>query len=513
MIDKEEGRGVFSLPTIPLIFIIGAVFTRVFFWIYTDRVWEDALISLTPARNVWEGHGLTHHASEPRVHSFTSAFGELILIAGEYFRQGLNFMRLSSILAASISIALAYAIGQRLGFSIWAHALVLSYLAADHLQIFFGMSGMETQVAVAVLIANVYFFLAARYFYLGLVAGIAVITRPEFVFMLGPIGIGVILWDRRGVVPAIAGALLTATPWLAFATWYYGSPIPNTIYAKQALGQSGLAGIAQILDHLSSTWKNIAPFRQYWAAYQAPLPDGLLIAIVTILLMLFFLGAFEVAKRDKRMIAPVLGIILFFVYRSFFTISNYFMWYMPPYMAMVFLIAAAGIQAISATGLSHKILSAAVIIAYTIHLPFTLPLDRAVQQDIENQVRLPMAIRLNELMGPDDTAFMEPLGYTGWYARNKTIYDFPGLGSPIALAALKGPARGQGMPGVARELRPTFMVLRPNEWADIQKWLPDLAARYETVEHFRLKSPVSLKHWGLAYWVIDADYRILRLRN
>ena len=51
------------------IFIAIALTTRLVFWFYTGRVWEDALITITAARNVWEGFGLTHHASEPYVQS------------------------------------------------------------------------------------------------------------------------------------------------------------------------------------------------------------------------------------------------------------------------------------------------------------------------------------------------------------------------------------------------------------------------------------------------------------
>src|SRR6185295_11098804 len=83
-----------------LVFIGVAVATRVAFWAYTGRIWEDAIISLSPARNVWEGVGLTHHASEPRVHSFTSALGELVLIFGEAFGPGygLTAMRIATLL-------------------------------------------------------------------------------------------------------------------------------------------------------------------------------------------------------------------------------------------------------------------------------------------------------------------------------------------------------------------------------------------------------------------------------
>lgn len=66
---RWPGRSVitrFSLFSLP------AQATRLTFWFYTGRVWEDALVTITAARNVWEGFGLTHHASEPHVQSFTS---------------------------------------------------------------------------------------------------------------------------------------------------------------------------------------------------------------------------------------------------------------------------------------------------------------------------------------------------------------------------------------------------------------------------------------------------------
>ena len=54
-----------TAPPILLAFVALAVIVRVVFWAFTHRVWEDALITLTVARNAWEGYGLTHHASEP----------------------------------------------------------------------------------------------------------------------------------------------------------------------------------------------------------------------------------------------------------------------------------------------------------------------------------------------------------------------------------------------------------------------------------------------------------------
>jgi hypothetical protein len=37
------------------VFMVAAVASRLVFWLYTGRVWEDAMISLSAARNVWLG--------------------------------------------------------------------------------------------------------------------------------------------------------------------------------------------------------------------------------------------------------------------------------------------------------------------------------------------------------------------------------------------------------------------------------------------------------------------------
>ena len=214
-------------------FILLALATRLTFWFYTGRVWEDALITITAARNVWEGFGLTHHASEPYVQSFTSPISVLIPILGEFVQEGLLFLRLSSLAAAVATICFAYRIGVLLGFRWIAHVLVLTYLACDQLQIFFGMGGMETQVVTAVAVAVIYFYLSQRWWALGVACGLATISRPEFcLFLIPSVGIALLLFHRHAILKVVIPALAFAVPWYGFATLYYGSPVPNTIVAK-----------------------------------------------------------------------------------------------------------------------------------------------------------------------------------------------------------------------------------------------------------------------------------------
>src|SRR5437660_11536091 len=138
-------------------FIAAAVAARLVFWTTTNRMFEDGLTTLTAARNVPLGLGLVHHAGEGNVHGFTSALGVLIPLAGELIHEGSGMlaMRLASLVAVAVAMAYARLICRELGLSGFPTAFVLAYLAFDQNMVFYGMSGMETQVAVTDILAGV----------------------------------------------------------------------------------------------------------------------------------------------------------------------------------------------------------------------------------------------------------------------------------------------------------------------------------------------------------------------
>jgi hypothetical protein len=222
-----------------LFFVVVAVVVRLAFWLYTDRIWEDALITLTPARNLWEGNGLTHHISEPRIHSFTSPISVLVPIIGEAFGHGLLFLRLVSVAASAGTIVIAYRIGRYFGWGLPSQILVLGFLALDQLQIFFGMSGMETQIATMVILAGFWALVTKQWSLLGLMLGVAALSRPEFGLWILVIGVGLIFKLKKDLIrPAVLGVSVLL-PWIIFTTAYYGSPIPHTIVAKNLYPWAG----------------------------------------------------------------------------------------------------------------------------------------------------------------------------------------------------------------------------------------------------------------------------------
>lgn len=73
MVNRDTRYRIF------IVCLIASVAIRVFFWIYTQRIWEDTLITVRHAENAAAGLGLTHHTGHGQlVHGFTSAISVLI---------------------------------------------------------------------------------------------------------------------------------------------------------------------------------------------------------------------------------------------------------------------------------------------------------------------------------------------------------------------------------------------------------------------------------------------------
>ena len=492
------------------VFMVAAVASRLVFWLYTGRVWEDAMISLSAARNVWLGVGLTHHASEPHVHGFTSALGELILIFGEAFFEGggLLAMRLVSIAAAVAAIYYAYRITLRLGLHWAAQSLVLGYLAFDHLQILFGMSGMETELAVALSLANAHYYLASQFGRLGLAAGLAALCRPELALWGAVLGPTMLIVHRRQFFSFALPALAVILPWLVFASLYYGTPVPHTIVVKSHI--TALLDWPMMAAYVTNWWRHIAPFFEYCLAMATPLSTTVAKCIVGVAAALALFGAVAALRVQPRILVMLLVLVGFVIYRTVATVEPYYMWYLPPFTALFFLFVAAGTSLLIAYARLAGIgVAAVLLVAYSMHLPYTLQLDRRVQDDLETGVRVRVGKLLNAMMQDTDSVVLEPLGFIGWEAKNKTIYDFPGLGSPKAFATfLEQP----DMPGMVRELSPRFVVMRPRELAQFAAVAPDVFARYEPIERITARPDLSLSVGGLHYDPFDADFTILRRR-
>lgn len=487
-------------------FVIGAVVVRLVFWLYTHRIWEDFLITLNPAQNFWNGDGLTHHVPEPRVYSFTSTLSIAILVIGEGFHQAINFNRVLSLLAAAAAIVYAARLMRFVGVNRVGQAACLAYLATDHLQVFFGMAGMETQVATAIALCTVYYAVTGERTWFGVCAGLALLARPDMLLLDGLCFAYVLLRHRGGALkPALLCSAIVA-PWLVFATLYYGSPIPQTVTVKSYM--AGQPDLSDMLAYTEGLWRQFAPFWEFWFVRDAPVPQALSMVALALTLACAALGiALPRPNREALWLTAAIA-ATFLAYLIKNTVNPYFMWYAPPFTALYFVVVAAGISQIcSRSAVAGVSVAVAISIAYAAPIAFALPLDREMQAEVDEAVRSDVGRTLHRLMGPRDTVFMEPLGYIGIEIKDRLIYDYPGLGSKLAFAAVKE----HGWQAV-EVLDPDFIVFRPDDFDTARDTMPALLPRYEEVAHIKGRTGTAISFGHLTYGVADDEFYILRRR-
>lgn len=508
---------------LPVVWATAALGVRIVFWAVTDRTWEDALITISNARNAVEGLGLTNHPGEGLVHAYTSALSVLIPLVGELLRPGwgLGALRVASLVAVVVAIGFAYAISRRLGLSGWTTSLALAYLALNHNHIFYGMAGMETQVAVAVVLAGVFYILAGQYVGAGLAAGLAILARPDLVLLSVPVLVWAATRGWRALLQAGSVALGVVVPWVAFTVVYYGSPIPQSIPAKalvwsplrdlDGLTSASLSIVGgQVAGGIANTVRGFTPFFEDTFVVSAPLPLGLLLAIGATMTILTIIGAWE-TRRIPGWWPALVFVSAFAAYRMLLLPPSYFDWYVPPFTAVCALLVAAGLQRMSVrTPALAKGLTVALVASVAAPFPFTTALEARIQQEVENGVRQPVGLYLGDVMSPSEEFMAESAGYFGYYSR-RTIWDQPGITSPTSYAVTRTlPPEDRRVEGLVNALRPDWAVLRPMEWARLERDFPGAARCYVATRSFGVSGRDRIGWGALEKVTLDWSYTVYR---
>jgi len=466
---------------------------RLVFWAYTRRIWEDALITLLHSENFYHGLGITHFkVDDPKpLHGFTSPLSLLVpLIAdGIHLGWGSPFQKLLSLIAGPVAVWFGYRIVRDYlaSSSLAAAVLAAGYLAIEHHQILWGMAGMETQLAIALLLASIYFLLSGNTKGCAITSGLCLLARPDFILWVA-IAFAAFVYasylgkELKPLLLFIGIVTVTYAPWLVFTTLYYGSPIPNTVIAKR-LGYPGFWEVAPSLRSLivssvqvfGSLCEPLEPvFGGNGTGFIPLVPGrwlgGFWMAMLCVTVIAVGLIA-EVVRRRWRF-WPVYSFAALFASFLVFAAPIRYEWYLAPLCAVLALLLGKGLADITSL-LPVKsgapiawLLAVTYLASFAVVLPTTFRAERNIQQIIEDKVRIAIGIYLSQK--PFGTTIAgEPLGYIGYYSR-QTYYDYPGLCSRKVvrwLQAHKYPRR-INMIRVFAYLKPDYIVLRKKEYDD-----------------------------------------------
>ena len=462
------------------------------FAVRTNHVWEDYYITYRSSKNLATGHGLVYNVGE-RLHTFTSPLGVLLpafsslAVGNRSDTAALWVFRALSVVAFASAITLLFNTALRIGFSRPAQLFLATALIFDAKSVDFTINGMETGFMLLFLSYAFWALLAARDMqcvHLGVAWAGLMWTRPDSFIYIGFSALGLWLFNspkltgrsRLSLVSLYlqAGALTTLiyAPWVLWATWYYGTPIPHTIIAKGAQG-GGLLALDRLLN---GCWRlplylwqdKVDSTGIFLPAYSAmpAWPDWIHLWSKTWTLIPLLLWIIPGVRREVRMASfAFYGATAYLAFIPYYP----FPWYYPPVLWLgVFAVAGLLTQLWETRHAWLKIptgLVAACLLVGGIALFIEVGQQvRAQQIFVEdgNRRRIGEWLRLHA--SPGDKVFMEPLGYIGFYSNLKT-YDWPGLSSREVVEA--GRLVGTDWESLIMFLQPDWVVLRVSGEGDM----------------------------------------------
>lgn len=506
-----------------------AMLLRICFWAYTQRYWEDALITCLHSENLVRGLGLSHfRPGEAPLHGFTSPLSVLIPLLGDMMHVGfgVEFLKLLSIPAAALTVLYALALGihpaVRLPYPLIA--LVMGYLAVEHHQILWGMAGMETQFSVLILLMSLYYAVAWKPVGLGISLGLCMLVRPDYAFWTLIVGVYGLFRGPRDLPRVVGIALALYLPWIVFTFWYYGSPLPNTVVAK-GLGYTppwamiGPITFGNLKRHVWMTLSEqlhimLAPtFCGYGTGPQLLLTQGPESPLANMMFFFAVVGSLAVLLRRQWVLFPLLGFVVVYSLYYVFLVPYLFGWYKVPYLALLLLLSVRGLQEcarllpsprLRAFGLG--LFAVGYVGLFAAVLPATFTTERQIQQDVENPVRKAAALFLRDRLQPGDTIGSESLGYLAYYSGGN-VYDWPGLASRTVTAWSREHPEERSLEGMLKALRPEYLYLRDIE---VTQWFRDrdwLRADYHPIAVFQA-DPEKTRQMRWVYRSIDLRYRV-----
>ena len=405
------------------------------FWYFLPFASEDAYITFRFSRNLATGIGPVFNPGE-RVMGFTSApwmlwnaLGYLLL------KDPLLWSRIWTTLGDAVTLVVLGTLLRR-SASLTAAWCFNGFFAVWPFFAAVGTSGMENSLMFTLIVLGA--ALAARGSSAsGPVMALLALWRPEGLASAAVLALGARWRDRAiGAALAIAGLFALAA--------YYGSPLPQSLYAKaQLYGTVGpWAG--------RHWWEWISPF------YFGRLPiaaEGIAILPLTTLFAPALVAGVPVAWRARHsaMSLAIAAALVEWLGYSLLGVA-YFYWYM--------LVPMVGLAALATLGLPRIVRGRALYVSaalcmfgmWTVTPRFYL--GRATNEYRSFGL---VAEYLLEHANAGDKVLLEPIGFVGYHTSLRVVDEIGLVSPPVARRRLQGP--GWYADVLDRE-RPDWLVVR-----------------------------------------------------
>ena len=410
------------------------------------RTIDDSYITFRYARNLLAGEGFVYNPGQQVMGTTTPLYTLLMSALGvlsggtqapfPWLALGLNS------LADSLTCLLLWRLGKKLHAE-WAGYVTAMLWAVAPFSVTFAIGGLETSLYIFLLTASVYALIEKRRFLTALFAALALLTRPDALLLLGPLGLERLwqAWKKKEKIQIneMLAFGLPVLAWGIYATFYFGSPIPHSVQAKVgAYHLEAYEGAVRLMQHYATV------FHQHYFLGQA----GILLGVL-IFPFLFYVGARQAYKQEKALLAFMLYPWL---YLLVFSLANplIFRWYLTPPLPAYFLGIMLGLDWLlkrlfkldhQPNSLKRRLLAGIILLlpVFSMLNAWESHPDHGLQQPAPQMAwyRLELLYRqaadyLTPQIQPGQTLAAGDVGVLGFFT-NARILDTVGLNSPESL--------------------------------------------------------------------------------
>lgn len=445
-----------SVPSSPLIprriwlLACAAVCIRIITAWGTHFTNEDFLITLRYADNLAHGQGLVYNVGEWHLGTTTPLY---TLYLATCIRLGLSPFVMGkgiNILADGLLCLVVFRWLSCKGYR--AVGMIAAFVIAVHpWSIRWAVSGMETSL-VTLGSAAAWLCLSERRYRVGYaLLGILFLLRWDSLLLTAVFTVAAIARERRSFWREWLLFVVIVLPWIWFATWRYGSPVPSTMLAKATVYGWRFRGV-------------FLPELRHLGAYLIGAPMYAAMSIFAVV------GLARLCREQAGEFLP--AVVWFCCYWAAFLLSKnlLFPWYLVPPLPVYVLLASLGmdtlLRALPAKFRPLRALLFAGGVTAGLSMTVVAFVGCRESQSIEDNLRLPLALWLKHATRPTDRVLLEPIGYVGYYS-GRPILDVIGLTTPYVLPEWN-PYNASPYWSIARRYRPEWCVLRPGEWEHVK---------------------------------------------
>ncbi len=419
------------------IILFATVFVRLLFHYLTGFTYDDAFITFRYAENVAAGHGFVYNMGEKVLGATTPLF-TLILSALACLKVPvMTGALLVSFLASGLTAVILYRFARSLGMAQFSLIPLTLYLFFPRL-LATDTGGMETSLFTLFVTAAFYFQYNRLPFHAVTAATLASVTRPEGLLALAILIVYIGIKDLKQMFVSGVLACLIILPWVIFAYYYFGSPVPNSIAGKLALYSPW---------GVKSWWENLTFIMGWDHPFGIPL---FLLAVA---------GAWWLKKRQGLGILEITwlsSMVISFALAP----THLFLWYITPIYPIYFLFVGAAFSFVFTWREQWRKYTQMVcnLVIVTMAIVLVVFNYSGVQshrsyRNMTKTVHQAIGLYLRAHARATDVVAAEDIGYIGYYSGLK-ILDRDGLISPEVIPY----NRSENYFGLILDKRPDWFV-------------------------------------------------------